>query len=126
MISVCLKFFLIYTAFTWALVQARNYGRLPVNAQLDRRAGCNHDNCLRGLLRSSSDASKFCATYTLVPHTTSVAIPTYAAPCSGSTSQISSACSCLNTVVSGLGSGITSATTPLGGKATSTSSTTTT
>ncbi|KAJ9606819.1 hypothetical protein H2200_008829 [Cladophialophora chaetospira] len=57
---------------------------------------CNEDDCLRNLIdpRYSSLATTFCPTYT---QTTAGAIPTWLGGCAGSSSQISSACSCFIT-----------------------------
>jgi acid phosphatase len=58
---------------------------------------CNEDNCLRELQdnRFSSEASIFCATYTLSVNTAPSAIPTYLENCAGIVSAVSSGCSCL-------------------------------
>jgi acid phosphatase len=53
---------------------------------------CNHDNCLRQFIQSSSAASQFCPTYTALA---SGALPTFASNCGGIPASISSACSCL-------------------------------
>ena len=58
---------------------------------------CNADNCLRALRRYSAEASAFCSTYTTTSNTATTALPTYATPCSYSTSRLSSACTCLDT-----------------------------
>lgn len=55
---------------------------------------CNADNCLRALRGKSVAASAFCSQYTT---TCGMATPTYASQCSGLTSRVSSACSCLVT-----------------------------
>ncbi|TAQ86173.1 hypothetical protein B7494_g5504 [Chlorociboria aeruginascens] len=57
---------------------------------------CNHNNCLRQLIRASSGAA-FCATYTVTPNTETTDLPTYVSHCYNSPSKISSACSCLVT-----------------------------
>ena len=66
------------------------------SVQLGRR-DCSHDNCLRALIRSSADASSFCATYTDVTLEATATLPAYATQCSNEPSRLSSACSCLNT-----------------------------
>jgi len=58
---------------------------------------CNHDNCLRQLIASSSAASAGCESY-LISSATS--IPSFASNCDNSPSRVSSACSCLVTPTS--------------------------
>jgi hypothetical protein len=58
---------------------------------------CNHDNCLRQFIQSSSAASQFCPTYTA---SASGALPTFASNCGGIPASISSACSCIVTPIS--------------------------
>jgi len=63
---------------------------------------CNRDNCFRQLLQNSAQVSDFCASYTQSPSsatsTSVAALPTFVSQCQGSTSRISSACSCLHPV----------------------------
>ncbi|PMD53506.1 histidine acid phosphatase [Hyaloscypha bicolor E] len=54
---------------------------------------CNHDNCLRQVIRQSASASAVCPTYTATAVTS---IPTFASNC-GSAAKVSSACSCVVT-----------------------------
>jgi hypothetical protein len=58
---------------------------------------CDHDNCLRAAIRSSTSFTSFCATYTSIGATPSPTVPSYLDNCDGSASKISSACSCLVT-----------------------------
>lgn len=55
---------------------------------------CNHDNCLRQFIASSSAASAFCPAFTA---TANAALPTFASACGSDASRISSACSCVVT-----------------------------
>ena len=76
---------------------------------------CNHDNCLRQMIRESSAVSAFCPTYTA--SSASAALPTFVSNCGGSASRVSSACSCLATptsTASSSSSTSTSATSPSG------------
>jgi hypothetical protein len=57
-------------------------------------AGCDADNCLRAMDRSSVAASSFCLTYTKAVHTSTIDLPTFVSACSFSASRLSSACSC--------------------------------
>jgi acid phosphatase len=52
---------------------------------------CNHDNCLRQVIRQSASASAVCPTYTATAVT---GIPNFASNC-GSAAKVSSACSCV-------------------------------
>ncbi len=56
------------------------------------RDNCSHDNCLRALLGSGSEAVAFCQTYTAGND-----IPSFAANCDGDITKVFSACSCLYT-----------------------------
>lgn len=58
---------------------------------------CNHDNCLRQLIRASTWATSFCATYTTTVNTVTTGLPTKVANCQANPSRISSACRCINT-----------------------------
>ncbi|KAF8861445.1 hypothetical protein BDZ45DRAFT_774741 [Acephala macrosclerotiorum] len=53
---------------------------------------CNADNCLRTFINKSSSASAFCNLYT---NTQGISTPTFASQCSGLSSRVSSACTCL-------------------------------
>lgn len=56
---------------------------------------CNHDNCLRQLIRSSTAAQTYCATYTAAINTATTNLPF--SNCQANPSRISSACSCIAT-----------------------------
>ncbi|KAJ9139178.1 Coagulation factor 5 8 type domain-containing protein [Pleurostoma richardsiae] len=62
-------------------------------------AACNHDNCLREFLRSTSLINPFCATYTAAVNTATSGLPSYVSQCQSSPSRISSACSCVMTAM---------------------------
>lgn len=55
---------------------------------------CNHDNCLRQFIASTSAASAACPTFTA---TANAPLPTFASACHSDASRISSACSCIVT-----------------------------
>jgi hypothetical protein len=76
--------------------------------ELGQREVCQRDDCLRAFLRYSASATIFCTEYTLAPLTASPEVPIFATPCSGVTSRLSSACSCVNTAHSTQGSMVTS------------------
>ncbi|KAL1879097.1 hypothetical protein VTK73DRAFT_7321 [Phialemonium thermophilum] len=59
---------------------------------------CNHDNCLRQMIRQSASASIFCPSFTATnaSHAPS-AVPTWLSNCNGNVGAVSSACECLVT-----------------------------
>jgi hypothetical protein len=63
-----------------------------VTASCTTPSKCNRDNCLRAMARRSDSASSFCLGYTAV---FDLPTPSYLKKCAGSTSRVSSACSCL-------------------------------
>lgn len=60
--------------------------------------GCNHNKCLRELIRSSSIAAPFCAAYTQDVNTATTGLPEVVSQCHADPTRISSACSCLVTL----------------------------
>jgi hypothetical protein len=58
---------------------------------------CNHDNCLRQFIQSSSAVSPFCSTFTTASSSATATLPAFVSNCEGNTARISSACSCIVT-----------------------------
>ncbi|KUJ08643.1 uncharacterized protein LY89DRAFT_724696 [Mollisia scopiformis] len=60
-------------------------------------AVCEHNNCLRQFLQSTALVTSFCASYTNAVNTATAGLPIYVSECQSNPSQISSACSCVET-----------------------------
>ena len=58
---------------------------------------CNHDNCLRQFIQSSSAVSPFCSTFTAASSSATATLPDFVSNCGGNTARVSSACSCIVT-----------------------------
>ncbi|OIW30391.1 coagulation factor 5 8 type domain-containing protein [Coniochaeta ligniaria NRRL 30616] len=56
---------------------------------------CNHDNCLRQVLGTTTLAKPFCAAYTAAVNTATTGLPSFVSNCQANPSRISSACACL-------------------------------
>src|SRR5580700_7086113 len=57
----------------------------------------NPDNCLRAFSASPTLASSFCVTYTAQTITATTGIPAFLSNCGGSSSRLSSGCTCIAT-----------------------------
>lgn len=55
---------------------------------------CNHNNCLRQMIRQSASASAFCPTFTAAT-ATATAVPGWLSNCKDSAAAVSSACGCV-------------------------------
>ncbi|KAI6716787.1 hypothetical protein JHW43_000739 [Diplocarpon mali] len=71
--------------------------------------GCGQDNCLRQAIRSAPAAASLCDLYTQATDTFSAGLQKYLSHCEGSSSRVSSACSCLGRHISSVSKAISTA-----------------
>ncbi|KAH7303468.1 hypothetical protein B0I35DRAFT_415135 [Stachybotrys elegans] len=68
--------------------------RVAPDTGIDKRSGCNRDNCLRAMVRRPDQATSLCHSYTTASMTATDSFGSFQTPCKGLPARVSSACSC--------------------------------